>query len=162
MDLTKIRLAARALDEEKALEIVDKSTFGAVSMCAPDNTPYTAALNLARDGRKLYFHAAKEGLKVDLLRQNPKVCVLFVPKAVVVPAEYTTHYASAVVRGVAREVTDAVEGNHALRVICHRFAPELPEEAEHRIAGGATGYTGVWCIDMESITGKANPVGVIN
>lgn len=162
MDLTKIRLAARAVDEEKALEIVDKSTFGVVSMCAPDNTPYAVALNLARDGRKLYFHAAKEGLKVDILRQNPHVCVVFVPKATLVPEQFTTHYASAVVRGVAREITDAEEGNHALRVICDRFSPAFSEETERRIAGGAAGYTGVWCIDMESITGKANPAGVID
>lgn len=162
MDHTKIRLAARALDEEKALQIVDNSIFGAVSMCGPDNTPYVVALNMARDGKKLYFHAAKEGLKVDLLRQNPNVCVLFVPKAVAVPEAFTTHYASALVRGVAREVLDTEEGHHALRVICSRFSPEFGEETERRIANSPMAYTGVWCIEIESVTGKANPPGTID
>ena len=162
MDHTHIRLAARALDKETALQVVDKSLWGAVSMCTPDGIPYNVALNLVRDGEKLYFHAAKEGLKLEFLRQNPKVCVLFVPKAVAVPEEYTTHYASAVVRGNALEVTDPEEKAYALRLICHRFAPELPEEAERRIAVGATSYTGIWKIEIESVSGKSSPPGVID
>ena len=162
MDHTNIRLAVRALDRGAALEVVDKSIWGAVSMCTPDGTPYNVAVNLVRDGEKLYFHAAKEGLKVEFLRQNPKVCVLFVPKAVLAPAEYTTLYASAVVRGKAVEVTDLDEKAHALRLICKRFAPEFPDEVERRLAAGSAHTTGIWRIDIESVSGKASPPGVID
>lgn len=162
MEHTKIRLAARALDRETALQVVDQSLWGAVSMCTPDGIPYNVALNLVRDGEKLYFHAAKEGLKVEFLRQNPKVCVLFVPKAVAVPAEYTTHYASAVVRGTATEVTDPEEKACALRLICKRFAPEFPEEVERRLAAGSAMHTGIWSIAIDSVSGKSSPPGVID
>ena len=103
MENTKMRRADRALSREAAFEAIDRSTFGTVSMCAPDGTPYAVALNLVRDGGKLYYHAAYEGLKGDLLRQNPKVCVLFVDGAEIDEPGLTTHYASAVVRGTARE-----------------------------------------------------------
>ena len=93
-------------------------------------------------------------LKVDILRQNPKVCVLFVPKAVPVPEGFTTHYASAVVRGTAQEVTDLEEKTHALRVICAVFSPDFPEETERRIANGAAHTTGIWRIDIESVSGE--------
>lgn len=162
MERTAIRLKARELDRDTALKIVDKSIWGAVSMCTPDGIPYNVALNLVRDGEKLYFHAAGEGLKAEFLRINPKVCVLFVPKAVLAPAEYTTHFASAIVRGTAQEVTDTAEKEHALRLICRTFAAEFPEEVERRIAAGAAGYTGIWRIDIESVSGKASPVGVID
>ncbi|MBP3703946.1 MAG: pyridoxamine 5'-phosphate oxidase family protein [Clostridia bacterium] len=162
MDHTNIRVKKRALDRDTALKVVDKSIWGAVSMCTPDGTPYNVALNLVRDGEKLYFHAAQEGLKVDILRQNPKVCVLFVPKAVPVPEGFTTHYASAVVRGTAQEVTDLEEKTHALRVICAVFSPDFPEETERRIANGAAHTTGIWRIDIESVSGKASPPGVID
>lgn len=162
MNRTDIRLAARALDRETALKIVDNSIWGAVSMCTPDGTPYNVALNLVRHGDKLYFHAAREGLKVEFLQQNPKVCVLFVPKAVLAPAEYTTHYASAVVRGTAHRVEDIAEKELALRLICKTFAPEFPEEVERRIAAGSAHTTGIWCIDMESVSGKSSPPGVID
>lgn len=155
MENTKMRRADRALSREAAFEAIDRSTFGTVSMCAPDGTPYAVALNLVRDGGKLYYHAAYEGLKGDLLRQNPKVCVLFVDGAEIDEPGLTTHYASAVVRGTARELTDLEEKRAALRPLCARFAPSIPQEQIACIETGPA-HTAVWCIDIESVTGKHN------
>lgn len=162
LERTAIRLKARELDRETSLKIVDNSIWGAVSMCSPDGIPYNVALNLVRDGEKLYFHAAGEGLKVEFLRMNPKVCVLFVPKAVLAPEQYTTLFASALVRGTAHEVTDISEKEHALRLICGTFASEFPEELERRIAAGSARTTGIWRIDIDSVSGKSSPPGVID
>lgn len=162
LERTAIRLKARELDRETSLKIVDNSIWGAVSMCSPDGIPYNVALNLVRDGEKLYFHAAGEGLKVEFLRMNPKICVLFVPKAVLAPEQYTTLFASAVVRGTAHEVTDISEKEHALRLICGTFASEFPEELERRIAAGSARTTGIWRIDIDSVSGKSSPPGVID
>ena len=162
LERTAIRLKARELDRETSLKIVDNSIWGAVSMCSPDGIPYNVALNLVRDGEKLYFHAAGEGLKVEFLRMNPKVCVLFVPKAVLAPEQYTTLFASAVVRGTAHEVTDISEKEHTLRLICGTFASEFPEELERRIAAGSARTTGIWRIDIDSVSGKSSPPGVID
>ena len=162
LERTAIRLKARELDRETSLKIVDNSIWGAVSMCSPDGIPYNVALNLVRDGEKLYFHAAGEGLKVEFLRMNLKVCVLFVPKAVLAPEQYTTLFASAVVRGTAHEVTDISEKEHALRLICGTFASEFPEELERRIAAGSARTTGIWRIDIDSVSGKSSPPGVID
>ena len=162
LERTAIRLKARELDRETSLKIVDNSIWGAVSMCSPDGIPYNVALNLVRDGEKLYFHAAGEGLKVEFLRMNPKVCVLFVPKAVLAPEQYTTLFASAVVRGTAHEVTDISEKEHALRLICGTFASQFPEELERRIAAGSARTTGIWRIDIDSVSGKSSPPGVID
>ena len=96
------------------------------------------------------------------MRMNPKVCVLFVPKAVLAPEQYTTLFASAVVRGTAHEVTDISEKEHALRLICGTFASEFPEELERRIAAGSARTTGIWRIDIDSVSGKSSPPGVID
>ena len=162
LERTAIRLKARELDRKTSLKIVDNSIWGAVSMCSPDGIPYNVALNLVRDGEKLYFHAAGEGLKVEFLRMNPKVCVLFVTKAVLAPEQYTTLFASAVVRGTSHEVTDISEKEHALRLICGTFASEFPEELERRIAAGSARTTGIWRIDIDSVSGKSSPPGVID
>lgn len=111
MDYTKMRRADRAMRREAALETIDRCTFGTLAMCAPDGTPYAVALNLVRDGDRLYYHAATEGLKAELLRQNPKVCALFAPS---IPAE---------------------------KISCIESGPA---------------YTAVWCIEIESVTGKQN------
>ena len=155
MDYTKMRRADRAMRREAALETIDLCTFGTLAMCAPDGTPYAVALNLVRDGDRLYYHAATEGLKAGLLRQNPKVCALFVDGAAVDEPGLTTYYASAVVRGTAREITDADEKRRALRLLCARFAPSIPAEKISCIESGPA-YTAVWCIEIESVTGKQN------
>lgn len=150
-----MRRADRALNREAALETLDRCVFGVLSLCAPDGTPYAVALNLVRDGDHLYFHCASEGLKVDLLRQNPKVCVLFVDNAAIDQAGLTTHYASALVRGTAREVVQIEEKRRALMLLCMRYAPEFAEKG-NRCATESADHTGVWCVELESITGKQN------
>lgn len=120
-----------------------------------DRPQYLRHRVYVRDGGKLYYHAAYEGLKGDLLRQNPKVCVLFVDGAEIDEPGLTTHYASAVVRGTARELTDLEEKRAALRLLCARFAPSIPQEQIACIETGPA-HTAVWCIDIESVTGKHN------
>ena len=38
------------------------------------NHPYIVPVNFARDGNGLYFHSAKTGKKIDMLKKNPHVC----------------------------------------------------------------------------------------
>ena len=76
-DMTKMRRADRAISREDALAVIDRCAYGTLSLIATDGTPYAVALNVVRDGKKLFFHSAPEGLKVDSLRENPQVCLLF-------------------------------------------------------------------------------------
>ena len=70
-DMTKMRRADRAISREDALAVIDRCAYGTLSLIATDGTPYAVALNVVRDGEKLFFHSAPEGLKVDSLRENP-------------------------------------------------------------------------------------------
>lgn len=38
------------------------------------NHPYIVPVNFVRDGNDLYFHSAKAGKKIDILKKNPQVC----------------------------------------------------------------------------------------
>ena len=113
------------------------------------------ALNVVRDGEKLFFHSAMAGLKVDSLRENPQVCLLFVEKPTIYEKGLTTLYTSTVVRGKVTEVTDFDEKRRALRLLCDRFVPGLTKEETGCVETGPKS-TGVWCIEMESVTGKQN------
>ena len=70
-DMTKMRRADRAISREDALAVIDRCAYGTLSLIATDGTPYAVALNVVRDGEKLFFHSAIAGLKVDSLRENP-------------------------------------------------------------------------------------------
>ena len=89
-DTTKMRRADRAIPREDALAVIDRCAYGTLSLIATDGTPYAVALNVVRDGEKLFFHSAMAGLKVDSLHENPQVCLLFVENPTIYEKGLTT------------------------------------------------------------------------
>ena len=94
-------------------------------------------------------------MKVDSLRENPQVCLLFVENPTIYEKGLTTLYTSTVVRGKVTEIIDFDEKRRALRLLCDRFVPSLTKEETGCVETGPKS-TGVWCIEMESVTGKQN------
>jgi len=114
---------------EWAYEVLEKAPFVTVSMTSPDGAPYCLPLSLARFGNDTFvFHCALEGKKLDIIRQNPKVCLSAVTKCrpVVGPKDgsFTLEFQSAIAFGVAEIVEDETEKTEALRKICERFLPQ--------------------------------------
>ena len=169
--MTKMRRTDRAISREDALAVIDRCAYGTLSLIATDGTPYAVALNVVRDGEvingesddarvlgdgeKLFFHSAPEGLKVDSLHENPQVCLLFVENPTIYEKGLTTLYTSSVVRGKVTEITDFDEKRRALRLLCDRFVPGLTKEETGCVETGPKS-TGVWCMEIESVTGKQN------
>jgi hypothetical protein len=42
-----------------------------------DNMPYVVPMNFGYDGQFIYLHAAQEGRKWEIMKQNPRVCITF-------------------------------------------------------------------------------------
>jgi nitroimidazol reductase NimA-like FMN-containing flavoprotein (pyridoxamine 5'-phosphate oxidase superfamily) len=105
---------------------------------------------------KLYFHCAKEGRKLDVLRANPRVCFQTDVDAEVVvggnACQCTVKYRSVVGFGTARIVEDPQELRHGLDVLMRQYTEgpqEYPEKSLSR--------TAVVRIDIEEMTGKQSP-----
>lgn len=155
-----MRRSDRAQSREFALELMDRCTYGVVSISTGENTPYCLPLSLVRVDNRLYFHCAKAGRKLDLLRRNPRVCVTFVgasePAYVAEKNMYTDYFQSAMVTGTAVEVLEEDEKLDALRALCTKMTPEgMTGDNFERAMAGSLAATGVWRIDMEEITAKA-------
>ncbi len=147
----------RAQDRDFSLSLIDRCTHGVMALSTGESVPYCLPLSFVRVGDELYFHCAREGRKVDLLRRFPQVCVTFVGEdrpAFVAPAEYTTYFQSAIVTGRACEVTDPTEKTEALRALCQKVTPEHMEGFAAAMEKSLA-VTAVWKIHMEEITGKA-------
>ncbi|EHJ47728.1 pyridoxamine 5'-phosphate oxidase-related FMN-binding [Solidesulfovibrio carbinoliphilus subsp. oakridgensis] len=118
--------------------------------------PYVVPVNMGYAAGCLYFHSGLKGKKMEILRASPKVCFEMDCDVEVVtgekPCNYTTRYKSVIGFGTAVFVEDEAEKLEGLRIIMRRhagptegFRPEiLPRTAVVRI-------------DIESMTGKANP-----
>ena len=152
-----MRRTDRQQDRDFSLGVIDRCSHGVVAISTGEDTPYCLPLSLVRVENRLYFHCAKEGRKIQLLRQNPRVCVTFVGADApdfVPPAVYVSYYQSAIVTGTAKEVLDPEEKIAALRALCQKLTPSHMDGFDKAIET-TLGVTAVWCIEMDEITGKA-------
>ena len=152
-----MRRADREQDLGFSLALIDRCTHGVLGLTAEDGAPYCLPLSLVRLGSCLYFHCAREGRKVELLRRDGRVCVTFVGEdrpAFVPPAMYTTYFQSVIVTGTATEVQDEAEKVRALRALCEKLTSGDMAAFDHALSGSLPA-TAVWRIEMENISGKA-------
>lgn len=149
-----MRRKDREMDQAFALDVVDRCEYAVMAMASKTGDPYCVPITIARDGKYIYFHCAKAGTKIDMLRENPQVCMTCVGDTQRIPEEFTTRYESAVVRGIAREITDDETKIHALRLICQRHAAAGMDGFDAAIEKSLN-RTAIWQVEITDITGKS-------
>ncbi len=115
--------------------------------------PYVVPLNFAFADGAIWFHGAREGTKLDLIRRDPRVGFSAVADARVVPApaacDSSALGSSVVGRGTAVVCTDPGERRRGLDALMRRYgivAPAYRADALER--------TCVVRIDVEELRGK--------
>jgi nitroimidazol reductase NimA-like FMN-containing flavoprotein (pyridoxamine 5'-phosphate oxidase superfamily) len=149
-----MRRKDREQDDDFALAVVDQSAYSVMATVDEDGSPYCIPISPVREGHWLYFHSAQEGHKIDNLRQRNKVCVSCVGEQETFPGKFALKYKSAVIFGVATEVTDREEKIYAMNLICKRYTPGNMAVFDYAIEKQLD-TTAVWKIHIEEISGKA-------
>ena len=148
-----MRRKDREMPREFGLSVLDKCEYAVLGMVDEEGLPYCVPITIVRDGETLYFHTAKAGKKVDCLRRQPSVCLTCVGDTHRPPDNFTTEYESALVTGVAAEVTSQEEKLHALRMLCQRHTPTNMAAFEQE-AARSLDRTAVWRIPIGALTAK--------
>lgn len=148
-----MRRKDREMDRNFALSVIDQCEYAVLSMASRQGEPYCVPITIVRNDNAVYFHCAKEGRKIQMLRENPKVCLSCVGSTKRAEFEFTTEYESAVVFGSAVEVIDEDEKIDALRRLCQRHTPAHMDAFDEAIETSLS-RTAVWKIIVDSITGK--------
>lgn len=143
----------REMDKDFALNIVDKCEYAVISMVDMSGNPYCLPISIVRQDNTIYFHCGKEGLKVDVLKNNPAVCMSCVGDTNRLTDKFTTEFESAIVRGTAVEVVEDDERIAALRLLCQHHTPSNMAEFNDSISKSLF-RTSVWKINISDITGK--------
>jgi nitroimidazol reductase NimA-like FMN-containing flavoprotein (pyridoxamine 5'-phosphate oxidase superfamily) len=140
------------LDREEIESIISKATVCRLGLSV-DTNPYIVPLNFGYKERCLYFHAAKVGKKIDMVRRNNNVCFeLDVDCALVRsenPCDWTMKYRSVIGYGKASLLGGFEEKNRALDTISAHYSGhpgEYNEKLVDRLA--------VIKVEIESMTGK--------
>ncbi len=78
MEFRKMRRFKQQLSEESCVEILKNEPRGVMAVAGENGYPYAFPIDFVYDGGRLYFHCAKEGHKLDALKNCDKVsfCVM--------------------------------------------------------------------------------------
>ena len=151
--LIPMRRKDREITKREALSIVKKSEYGILSLASVDGKPYGIPLNYCIMNNALYFHSAMEGRKLELLSQNSSVSFCVVGDTKVLPEKFGMRYESALISGVAQEVTGN-EKHQALEGLLKKYSQPFISQGLEMIKTNSR-KTRVFKINIHSISGKA-------
>ena len=133
-----MRRSDRQLSDGATLTLLRQGAWGVLSLAGESayGVPVHYVIDDAGDAQwpDIFFHCAPEGKKLDRIEKNPSVSLCVVSKAEVLPEEFSTDYASAMVTGRAEIVRDARERLRILRLFGQHFTPNSLEEIDAYIA----------------------------
>jgi nitroimidazol reductase NimA-like FMN-containing flavoprotein (pyridoxamine 5'-phosphate oxidase superfamily) len=120
-----------------------------------DDQPYVVPLCFAYSDNTLYFHSAREGLKLDILQQNPNVCVEFDIDQEIIqgdkPCKWGMQYRSVIGFGQASFVAAPEEKHRALVAIMQHYSGRSYEFTQAEIDSIT-----ILKVEIQSMTGKSS------
>jgi len=149
-----MRKREKEVRDKHAIEsVMKRATICRIGLSEND-VPYVVPLNFGYKDNCLYFHSAKEGKKIDMMRKNNTVCFeVDVDNELVRaenPCKWSMKYYSVIGFGKAFFLKDSKEKRQALNIIMEHYTDEssfeYPETALDSVA--------VIKVEIDSITGK--------
>jgi nitroimidazol reductase NimA-like FMN-containing flavoprotein (pyridoxamine 5'-phosphate oxidase superfamily) len=139
-------------DPEWIQSIIRKSFVCRLAM-TDGNLPYVVPLCFGYENNCFYFHSAKEGKKIDILKTNNNVCVEFDIDQEVIPSEnacmFGMKYRSVIGFGKASLIEDASEKEKALDIIMRQYS-----DREFNYTNDFLQHMLIIKVEIDSITGK--------
>ena len=120
----EIRLKDRVINNEKAIEIIKKGSFGVLATIGKDGYPYGVPLNYTYFDNCICFHCAQKGHKLENIEFNNKVSFCVVTKSDVLGNEFDTDYESAIAFGKAAVITDDSEKKKILSSVINKYSAD--------------------------------------
>jgi len=120
-----MRRKDKEIVDQKAMEsIIEKAMICRVGMCWQDE-PYVIPMNFGYENNYIYLHSASEGRKLDILRNNNKVCIEFDVDVEMLHSQEacktSMKYKSILIFGTAVILKDIAEKKRALDIILHNY-----------------------------------------
>ena len=147
----------RVLSQESELEsIIKKCNYCNVSMVDSYGKPYALPMNFGYVEKTLYLHSAPEGKKIDVLKNNPEVCVVFSTDHELrwqnseVACSYSMKYRSVLLFGLVSFVADEQEKLVALESIMRQYTDET-----YRFSEPAVKNVCVMKVEVQTMEGRA-------
>lgn len=141
-------------------QVIIKGKFLTLALCR-DHEPYILTLNYGydRETHTLYFHTAREGLKLEYIAANPVACGTIIEDHGYIEKLCSHAYRSVVFSGSIEIATSVDEKKAGLATIMNHLEPD-PEPLKKRYLDDPTIFQNMVILKMkiDSITGKEGRV----
>lgn len=118
----------KELNSKQIEEVISENFFGRLG-CHADDETYVVPISYAYDGKYIYARSF-EGLKVTMMRKNPKVCFQ------IDTMKDMADWRSVIIWGTYEELTDEKDRNKGLEKLMSRVLPDVASETVK--------FTGEW------------------
>ena len=123
----KMRRFRQELSLEETKRIFEEGTFGVLALCGEDLNPYAVPISYVYDGDKIYFHSAKAGHKLEIIKNNANASFTVIDQNMIVPEKYTTYFRSAITFGEIRILDNQEEMIAAMVKLGMKYSSDFKE-----------------------------------
>jgi hypothetical protein len=137
-------------------DILHNGKFCHIAMASRDD-PYMVTVNYGYKDNCIYFHSAPDGQKLDMIRNNPKVCFMVFVDDILVEGDnpcrdWSMKYRSVIGFGKAIIINNPDEKAAGLNILMDHYVKRGPFEFNEKNLA----ETAVIKIEIEKITGKVS------
>ena len=149
-----IRIKINEIDHSAAEALLQSNRRGIIAMNGVEGYPYAIPINYFYDcdNKKIYFHGAKSGHKIDAIKNNSKVSISIIDQEDVIEEELTTYFRSIILFGKAKILQDDDEIYQAVNALGLKYCnDEVAVEKEIQRE-----WKNLCCVEItiEHLTGK--------
>jgi len=139
-------------DQKELDEIIKKAQVCRLAV-SYEAMAYIIPMSFGYAKRVLYFHSAQEGLKLLILRENPKACFEVEIDTQVVPSElacdWTMRYQSVIGFGEVEFIEELENKREAMKIIMQQYTDEVK-----LIEDSALSKVTLFKLNVSSMAGK--------
>ncbi len=148
-----MRRNRQLLPEEESIAILENGTSGVLALSGDSGYPYAVPMSYVYNDRKLYFHSALNGHKIDAIRRNELASFCVIAQDVVVPAEFTTRFRSVIAFGRIRIIDEPVEKRRTAELLAAKYDPDNLGNLDREMEKGFDRMCMIE-LEIEHLTGK--------
>jgi nitroimidazol reductase NimA-like FMN-containing flavoprotein (pyridoxamine 5'-phosphate oxidase superfamily) len=143
-------------DIKQSEDILCRGRFCHLAMASGDD-PYIVTVNYGYKDNCIYFHSAPGGQKLDMIKNNPKVCFMIYVDDVLIGGkdpcnDWTMKYRSVIGYGTATFLKTEAEKIEGLTLLMEHYSKKISFEFDKVNLRKTT----VVKIEIETITGKVS------
>ena len=150
----EMRRKRQALLPEEIKAVLNRGTSGVLALLGDNDYPYAVPISYVKKKKKLYFHCAKSGHKLDAIRRNRKASFCVIDQDSIIPEEYTSYFRSVIVFGQIQIIEDEGKKRTAIEKLAVKYAPKENEIGRKKAIERDCKLLCMLEMSIENMTGK--------